>query len=313
MTSIIRCFALVAALAAPAAWSAMDSASRAMGGGCPHCRGPGAEQSAGAAALKAKYDELRTSLEQNAFGRPIHLQSNESGRMQRGEVYGIVDYPMAVVERGLGEAQSWCDVLILPYNTKHCHAEGTGPATTLTLRIGRKADQAPEDAQAIAFKFNVQSLSADYLRVALDAPQGPLGTHDYGIVLEATPIDAKRTFIHLGYAYGFSTMSKLAMQAYLATAGARKVGFTVTGQDAQGNPVYVGGMLGATERNTMRYFLAIDAYLGSLAAPEGQRVEKRLNDWYVAAGKYPRQLSEMDRGEYLAMKRKETSRLMEAL
>ena len=298
MTSIRRILAFIAALAASAAWAIPDTTPRA---------------GANAESLKAHYTELGPSLERNAFGRPIHLQSNESGRSQQGEVYGIVEFPFATVERGLGEAQSWCDVLILPYNTKHCHATGAGPSTTLTVRIGRKADQAPEDAHPIAFKYNVQSLSADYLRVVLDAGEGPLGTRDYRIVLEAAPLDEKRSFIHLSYSYGFSTMSKLALQAYLATAGAKKVGFTVTGKDGQGNPVYVGGMLGATERNTMRYFLAIDAYLGSLSAPASQRVEKRLNDWYVAAGKYPRQLSEMERGEYLAMKRKETSRLKEAL
>jgi hypothetical protein len=153
------------------------------------------------------------------------------------------------------------------------------------------------------FTYHVQARAGDYLRVMLDSPDGPLGTRDYRIVFEATPLDGRRTFIHLGYSYGFGTMARLAMQAYLGTAGAHKVGFTVTGKDASGNPVYVKGMLGATERNTMRYFLAVDAYLGSLAVPEPQRLEKRLNDWYAASGKYPRQLAEMDRSEYLAMKR----------
>jgi hypothetical protein len=266
-----------------------------------------------APALKASYEQLLPNLQNNAFGRPVALLSSEAGRTQNGDVYAIVDYPFAVVEKGLNEAQSWCDVLILPYNTKHCHASGAAADTLLTVRIGRKADQAPEDAHPIAFKYTVQSQAAGYFRVVLDAAEGPLGTRDYRIVLEATPIDEKRTFIHLGYSYGFSAISRFAMQAYLATAGAHKVGFTVTGKDREGNPVYVGGMLGATERNTMRYFLAIDAYLASLAAPEGQRVEKRLNDWYAASQKYRRQLAEMERPEYLAMKRRETSRLKEAL
>src|SRR5260221_628808 len=104
-------------------------------------------------------------------------------------------------------------------------------------------------------------------------------------------------------------MSKLAMQAYLGTVGASKVGFTVTGRDTKGQPQYVGGMLGATERNTMRYFLAIDAYLRSLEAPGEQRVQKRLGDWFAATERYSRQLHEMDRGEYLAMKEKETKRV----
>ena len=266
-----------------------------------------------AQALKAAHDQMLPSLQNNAFGRAVVLSSSESGRTQNGDVHAIVDHPFAVVEKGLSEAQSWCDVLILPYNTKHCHATGSGADTLLTVRIGRKADQAPEDAHPIGFKYTVQSQSADYLRVVLEAAEGPLGTRDYRIVLEATPLDGKRTFIHLGYSYGFSALSRFAMQAYLATAGAHKVGFTVTGKDREGNPVYVGGMLGATERNTMRYFLAIDAYLASLALPEGQRVEKRLNDWYGASQKYQRQLAEMERPEYLAMKRREASRLKEAL
>jgi hypothetical protein len=204
-------------------------------------------------------------------------------------------------------------VLILPFNTKHCNATGSGADRTLAVRVGRKADQPAEKAYPIDFKYSVSSRADDYFRTVLKADSGPLGTHDYQIVLEATPIDDKHTFIHLSYSYGFGLLSRLAMQAYLGTAGADKVGFTVTARDAQGRPVYVGGMLGATERNTMRYFLAIDAYLASLGVPKEQQVEKRLNDWFAATEKYPRQLHEMDRREYLAMKQKETKRVGAAL
>jgi hypothetical protein len=63
------------------------------------------------------------------------------------------------------------------------------------------------------------------------------------------------------------------------------------------------------ERNTMRYYLAIDAYLNSLAAPAGERVRRRLDDWFSMTEKYRRQLHEMDREEYLAMKLDETRRM----
>jgi len=125
----------------------------------------------GAAQLLAQYTQLRPSLERNAFGRAIHLQSREEGRNQAGEVYAVVDHPFEIVERGLREPQSWCDVLILPYNTKHCHASGSGAATRLAVRVGRKADQAPEDAQALTFRYALQAESADYFRVTLDAPE----------------------------------------------------------------------------------------------------------------------------------------------
>jgi len=305
MTTPIRPLLVAAMLAAPAA--------HALSVPSPAPAAAAATSGQDAAQLQAQYTQLRPSLERNAFGRPIHLVSSEAGRNQVGEVYAVVDHPFQVVERGLRDAQSWCDVLILPYNTKHCHASGSGAGTRLAVRVGRKADQPPEDAQPIAFRYSLQSETADYFRVTLEAPEGPLGTRDYRILLEATPLDAQHTIIHLGYSYGFGAMARIAMQAYLATAGAHKVGFTVVGRESDGQPRYVGGMLGATERNTMRYFLAIDAYLGSLAAPEGQRLDKRINDWYAASLKYPRQLSELERGEYVAMKRRESARMKEAL
>src|SRR5258705_13368454 len=276
------------------------------------CAAPADTGSAAAAALRAKYDQIQNKLANNAFGRALYLVSEEGPNKLSGDVYAIVNFPFEKVDKGLREASSWCDVLILPFNTKHCYA-APGETTKLAVRIGRKADQPAEQAYPIGFNYRVAERTADYLRIVLRADSGPLGTRDYQIMLEAAPIDENRTFIHLGYSYGFGVMSRLAMQAYLATAGASKVGFTVVGRDPNGSPKYVGGMLGATERNTMRYFLPIDSYLASLSAPPGTQVQKRINDWFVATEKYSRQLHEMDRAEYVAMKSKETQRLRAAL
>jgi hypothetical protein len=62
------------------------------------------------------------------------------------------------------------------------------------------------------------------------------------------------------------------------------------------------------ERNAMRYYLAIDAYLDSLAAPAGQQLDHRLKGWFDATEKYPRQLHEVTRDDYLRMKRDEVAR-----
>jgi hypothetical protein len=261
------------------------------------------------AALKAKYEELGAKLEHNAFGRPIYLVSSEGPGSLKGDVYALVDYPFAKVSAALSQPSSWCDVMILPFNTKHCFASKGNGGTVLAVRVGRKASQPAEDAYPLDFKYDVAARAPDYLRVVLKAASGPIGTRDYQIALEAAPLDEARTFIHLGYSYGFGVMSRLAMQAYLSTAGRDKVGFTVVGRDAQNRPTYVGGMLGATERNTMRYFLAVEAFLGSLSAPPEAQVQKRIQDWFAATEKYARQLHEMDRGEYVAMKQKEAQRL----
>ena len=266
-----------------------------------------------AADLRARYEEYRGALERNDFGKPLRLLSTEDSGSNKGEVYAVVDTPFSTVAAGFANAAQWCDVLILPFNTKHCRAAEEGGKTLLLVRVGRKSSQPAEEASRLDFRYQAETRRTDYFRSTLEAPKGPVGTKDYRIALEAIPLDARRTFIHLSYSYGFGTMSRLAMAAYLGTAGRDKIGFTLSGKDDAGKPVYIGGLRGATERNAMRYFLAIEAYLGSLSAPERERVAKRLADWFAATERYPRQLHEMDRAEYLAMKEKETQRVGEVL
>jgi hypothetical protein len=108
----------------------------------------------------------------------------------------------------------------------------------------------------------------------------------------------------MSYAYGYGFTARVAMQTYLATLGRDKVGFSVV-DHKDGKPVYIGGVLGLLERNTMRYYLAIDAYLGAYSLPPAEQAEKRIRDWYASTERYARQLHEMDQSDYLDMKRKE--------
>jgi hypothetical protein len=121
------------------------------------------------------------------------------------------------------------------------------------------------------------------------------------------PIDAGRTFVRMSYAYASGLAARLATEAYLATTGRDKVGFSVAGHDADGRPLHVRGVQGIAERNTMRYFLAIDTYLDVLDVAPQDRVEQRLQRWFAATERYPRQLREMGLADYLAMKRREVA------
>jgi hypothetical protein len=188
---------------------------------------------------------------------------------------------------------------------KLCRA-GAGDA--LGLVVGRKFDQPLADAYRFDFSYSVAVREADYLQVVLNADAGPLGTSGYRIVLQATPIDGRRSFLHLSYAYEQGLAARLAMQGYLATAGRGKVGFSVVGRQADGAPIYVGDLRGVIERNTMRYYLAIEAYLGALDLPPAQQLAKRLNDWHSGVERYARQLHELERAEYLELKRGEVER-----
>ncbi len=158
------------------------------------------------------------------------------------------------------------------------------------------------------FAFHLTTAAPDYFDGQLTSDSGPYSTRNYRIRLQAIPVGGGRTFLHLTYAYEYGFAGRLAMQAYLATVGHGKVGFTIIGNSADGAPQYIGGVRGIVERNTMRYFIAIDSYLGALAAPREQQLEKRLESWYDASERYPRQLHEVDRISYLDMKRDEVRR-----
>src|SRR5271154_4908281 len=73
-----------------------------------------------AAALRAMHESLRDKLENNDFGRALPLVSLEEGTRLSGDVYAVVKRPFSTLLAGLGDAQGWCDVMILPFNTKQC-------------------------------------------------------------------------------------------------------------------------------------------------------------------------------------------------
>ncbi|HUG23345.1 hypothetical protein [Piscinibacter sp.] len=264
--------------------------------------------SAAGDALRERHATLAPALEHSPFQRPIHIESTETPARLTGEVHAVVDHSFRRVEGALKGAQQWCDILILPFNVKQCHAIGQPTPKTLALHVGRKHDQPVGDAYRVDFAYRVVANHADYLQVHLNADTGPLGTKDYRIVVEATPLDANRSFLRMSYAYGYGFMARVAMLGYLSTAGRDKIGFSVVGRRPDGTPVHVDHMRGVVERNAMRYYLAIDAYLDSLSAAPHQRTEHRLRGWFAATERYPRQLHEIEQDEYLTMKRREIRR-----
>ena len=249
-----------------------------------------------AESRKQHYDSLGGALQQNPFGRPLVLESAENKDQLSGNIYAVVDRPFATVSSALQSPANWCEILMLHLNTKYCAPQPTAAGTNLAVSAGRKFDQPLEQAQKLTFGFAVAAATDRWLDVRLSAREGPLSTHDYRIALEATPLPGNKTFVHLGYSYAYGTAARLGMQAYLATLGRDKTGFTT------------GGIRGVVERNTMRYYLAIDAFL---AAPTVAQRETRAAAWFDATEQYAAQLHEVDRDEYLAMKRNEFKRLQQ--
>jgi hypothetical protein len=260
------------------------------------------------AALRDKYQSLAPQLANNPFHRPLHLDSTESPDSLKGDIYAVIDYPFATVNSALNDPTkgpaNWCDVLILHLNIKYCHATTGSEGSTLNVNLGKKVEEKLSSTFRVTFDYRPDVTRPDYFRVDLSADKGPMSTKDYQIVLEAIAIDSTHTFIHLTYSYGYGTAGRIAMKTYLATIGSDKVGFSKSGDSGD----YIGGVRGLVERNTMRYYLAIDAYLASLSTPAGQRLDDRLNRWFDATEQYPRQLHEVEKNDYIQMKHDEYQR-----
>jgi hypothetical protein len=109
-----------------------------------------------------------------------------SGGAHKGEIYAVIEQPYSLVAPALARPEGWCQMLTLQVNIKRCSADQSGQA--VAAFITRKTRDAIESAHRVAFRYEPTTKSGDYLSVALSAPSGPMGTHDYQTVLEAAPL-----------------------------------------------------------------------------------------------------------------------------
>lgn len=266
----------------------------------------GTHEKPSGAALLEKHAALAAQLTQNQYQRQLFLESSENADQVSGSAYAVLDSPMSTVSAAFKSPRRWCDVLILHLNTKYCHAATDASPSTLEVDIGKKTPQALADTFALQFSYRVVAASPTYLEVQLHADAGPLSTSNYLIELQVVPLPEGKSFMYLRYSYGYGVAGRLAMQAYLSTIGRGKIGFSHLSEGPATS--YVGGMRGAVERNTMRYYLAIEAYLASLNQPAAQQFDARLHYWFDATEAYAMQLHELDQTSYITMKRDEFQR-----
>jgi hypothetical protein len=260
-----------------------------------------------ATALRARYTALRDQLEASAIQRGLLVESNESTTAPRGDAYAVIQYPFATVAEAFAKADNWCDSMILHLNVQYCRANTSDGEPRLSAAVGKNINQPLDDTHRISFMYKVTASTSDYFGVELMADEGPLGTSDYRIALELVALPDQHTFMHIQYSYTQGALARYASGVYFSTTGRDKVGFTWV-QDEGDAPQLVRGTRGALERNTMRYYLAFDAYLRSLSSPEPQRFEKSLEIWFADTERFARQLREIKRDDYIAMKRDQYQR-----
>ncbi|WP_126453612.1 hypothetical protein [Sulfuriflexus mobilis] len=260
---------------------------------------------AGADKLLKKYEQIETTLQDNVFGLPVHVESNGDNGTMRGDVFGIIPHAFSTVRDALGTPANWCEMVPRHLNVKACTYRHLDGECRLTLYSGRKFYEKADDVYLLDYRYQLGAKQKDYFYITLNAEEGPLDTGNYLITAEAIPLGESSTFIHFSYSYDHGFITGLAMTGYFATLASDKIGFTVVDKHDDGEPVYVDGVRGVIERNAIRYYFVIQSFLDTLSTPERGRFEARLNNWFDLTERYHAQLYEMDKKDYLKYKRNE--------
>ncbi|MEJ2141852.1 MAG: hypothetical protein P8Y24_05775 [Gammaproteobacteria bacterium] len=256
-------------------------------------------------SLQQKYQQLKKKLDTNSYGVPVYIESAIEAQSQSGDVYGIIYHPYKKVKTAFSQVENWCEIAPLHLNVKACTFLKLNGDYLLTLYSGRKYFERPEDTYQLVYRYHLDNKQENYTRTILSAEDGPLGTSDYLISTEAMPLNDTETFIHFSYSYKQGFWTRMAMKTYLATLGRDKVGFTVIDTDSNGDPVYIDGVRGVIERNAIRYYYAIQAYLDTVSTAHEKLLLTRLNRWFDLTEQHHEQLYEMEKKEYLDYKQQE--------
>ena len=255
--------------------------------------------------LAGFYHSLKPLLEDNVYGIPVYISSSDENNIMTGSIYGVVDHPFEQLVRHMRPARNWCDIAPLHLNVKACTYQAIDNRCQITFYSGRKFYEKADDVYQLAYQFRSVQQSHDFIHLQLSADEGPMGTSQYRLDFRAIPVDSGKSFIHFKYAYRYNFIASMGMSTYLATLGSGMVGFSQSGKDNKGQPVYVDGVRGVIERNSVRYYLAIKTYLDTSNVPSDKRFETRTNKWFSLTENYPQQLYEMERQDYLDYKRRE--------
>jgi hypothetical protein len=247
--------------------------------------------------------DIATILEaiaESPFEEPIHLESEEERREVHGRVHAVVDAPLGDLKAALGSAGAWCEILFLHINVKACVHHGRAGDERITLYLGRKRYQDPEVVERVELHFLAEHPDNEHLAIRLHADRGPHGLRAFDMKVQAVALEDERSLLLMRYSIGYGALGRIALGIYLAFGGGDRIGFTVERLDEDGAPVYVDGLRGLIERNTVRFFFALQAYL-----EEPDHLEARLGLWWDLTDRHPEQLRERDKDSYLVQKLRE--------
>lgn len=238
-------------------------------------------------------------------GLPIRAQVSVADDVVDCDIRAVVARRPEQVMALLGSARGWCEFALLHPNVKACVQEPAKDRQRIVFYTGTKYFQPVETSRPQRYDLRVERRGDGMLVARLrSVPEKPADGAGPARI-EVVALDGERSGVRVQYRAPLSAGARLLAATYFATFGRDKIGFSTAGVDADGNPVYVGGLAGAIERNVVRHFLAIDTLLLAQEAGAGMPLERRLAHWFALTERHARQLHELDRAEYLDIKQRE--------
>jgi len=254
--------------------------------------------------LESNYTQFLDWQDSNNDDSGTRIVTSESDNSVNMQINIVVDGEnFQNLAEPLSKIENWCKFKSLHLNIKACVYDIKGEGQRVTFYTGRKEYQTPEQAESLTLVFD-STLDKELLNVDLYAKTGPFGTKNYRIELDMIPT-GKGIYAEFRISQEINFLVRSAMRAYLKTIGRDKVGFTITGYDQNNNPIYVDGIQGMSERNLIRYLLAIDVYMKTLNDNNPDIFMKRAAMWFDATEEFALQLREVSREDYLDAKRRE--------
>ena len=255
----------------------------------------------GPQGVQALHEKVAYVVDDATPEAPFYITAEIKNHIESSEA--ALYFPQSVddIATALQDTGSWCEILPLHLNIKACTYSGSGDE--ITLYMGRKFYQDPDDAYKLTYRFATR-VDDGYFNAVAVADEGPLGTSDYHIDFEVLDVGGK-SFARIHVSDHQSWTSSNAMRVYLHTKGKNKQGVSVVGHDKDGNPIYSKGMPAVAERNLLRYYFAFAAFFETAGITDAaSRHAKQLAYWFDQTEKY-QQLHELDRSTYFEEKKHE--------
>jgi len=255
------------------------------------------------ASLIEQYRELENTGTPLAATLPIYLKTVQKKNVLNVSLLGRIPFKFSDVAEALSKPASYCDFLPLMFNVKSCVITEFNPVTRMKFYVAGKHYTPPITSYRIHAVFRPVSRTPEKIRIRMEADEDSPGKSDYDVDLMAIPLDGE-TLLYLKSRYAPGRITRMATSTYVKMFARDKPGFTEI-QEPGGKKKLITGFPAVIERSTVRAYFALKAFMLNIQLPPAKRFDACLKTWYDLNQPYKKQLYELERDQYLQIKRRE--------